>query len=247
MRYALFFTVIVLANIIQGITGFAGTILAMPASLLLVGYGIAKPVLNVLGVLSGVYVFVGNSKSVNWKEFGIIAACMTVGIFTGIWCKQYFAGKEYILYKGLGVFVILIAIQGLFTMLCNRNAAENTAPGKNNKVMIALLPLAGIVHGIFVCGGPLLISYLIKRINDKVVFRATISTVWIVLNTIIFIDDFHNGYFTMSLLPVLLIAVPLLFVGMMIGTALYKRMNQRLFMLLTYVLLFISGATLLIK
>ena len=249
MKYVLFYTVIVLANIIQGITGFAGTILAMPASLLLVGYPVAKPVLNLLGLLSGVYVFAGNCRSVNWKEFRIIAVCMAAGIFTGIYCKRFFVGKDFILYRTLGVFVILIAVHGLFTMLkkLHRSTPDNDISAKKNRATIFLLPLAGIVHGIFVCGGPLLISYLIKRIDDKTVFRATISTVWIVLNAIILADDIRNGYFTQTLLPVVLIAVPLLFVGMMIGTALYKRMNQTLFMILTYVLLFISGGTLIIK
>lgn len=49
MNYILFLLVILLTNIIQGITGFAGTILAMPPGLMLVGYPVAKPVLNVLG------------------------------------------------------------------------------------------------------------------------------------------------------------------------------------------------------
>ena len=64
MNQILFFTVILLTNIIQGITGFAGTILAMPPSLMLVGYDIAKPILNVLAIFSGVYVFAGNYKKV---------------------------------------------------------------------------------------------------------------------------------------------------------------------------------------
>lgn len=68
MNYILFLLVILLTNIIQGITGFAGTILAMPPGLMLVGYPVAKPVLNVLGLLSGIYVFTGNYKSVCWKE-----------------------------------------------------------------------------------------------------------------------------------------------------------------------------------
>lgn len=62
MRYAAFFLVILLSNIIQGITGFAGTILAMPPSLMLVGYNTASRMLNVLGLLSGIYVFAGHRK-----------------------------------------------------------------------------------------------------------------------------------------------------------------------------------------
>ncbi|MFR6333328.1 MAG: hypothetical protein ACLUOI_34180 [Eisenbergiella sp.] len=76
MNYILFLLVILLTNIIQGITGFAGTILAMPPGLMLVGYPVAKPVLNVLGLLSGIYVFTGNYKSVCWKELRKIVAVM---------------------------------------------------------------------------------------------------------------------------------------------------------------------------
>ena len=77
----LFYIVILLTNIIHGITGFAGTILAMPPSLMLVGYDIAKPILNVLAIFSGVYVFVGNYKNINWKELGKIVVVMALGIF----------------------------------------------------------------------------------------------------------------------------------------------------------------------
>lgn len=245
MNSILFFTVIVLANIIQGITGFAGTILAMPASILLVGYPVAKPVLNVLGLLSGVYVFLGYKKYVNWAEFAKIVIFMAIGIFLGICLKQRFIGKEYILYKALGVFVSFIAVQGLIKLLCtNTNNAKNE---KKDVLSFFLLPLAGIVHGIFVSGGPLLIGYLTKRIKDKTVFRSTISTVWIVMNSIVLVDDIRNNFFSKGLCVTILIAVPLLFLGMMIGTILYKKMSQHLFMLITYVLLLISGGMLLIK
>ena len=51
----LFLLVVFLTNIIQGITGFAGTMLAMPPSVMLVGFDTAKPILNALGLLSGIY------------------------------------------------------------------------------------------------------------------------------------------------------------------------------------------------
>ena len=54
MNLVCFYLVIFLSNIIHGITGFAGTILAMPFGLMLVGYATAKPVMNVLGLLSGI-------------------------------------------------------------------------------------------------------------------------------------------------------------------------------------------------
>ncbi|MCI5612780.1 MAG: sulfite exporter TauE/SafE family protein, partial [Agathobacter sp.] len=105
-----------MANIIHGITGFAGTILAMPFGIKLVGYEVAKPILNVLAIFSGIYVFIGNRKSVNWKELIKIVAIMTVGILGGVFIKGLFVGKEQILYMLLGIFVIGLAVKGLFTM-----------------------------------------------------------------------------------------------------------------------------------
>ena len=250
-NYIVFFLVILLANIIQGITGFAGTILAMPPSLMLVGYSVAKPVLNVLGLLSGIYVFVGHREHVSWKEVKKIVAVMAVSILLGILIKGLFEGKEQLLYKLLGIFVILLSIQGGLS-LRRKGADENAesrgaAQAADSPFSYVILVLAGIVHGIFVSGGPLLISYLTKKIKNKVSFRATISTVWIFLNTLIMLDDIRAGFWTGGLLITQLISLPFLFAGMYIGSRLYVRMSQRFFMILTYILLFISGISLLVK
>ena len=246
INYILFLLIILAANIIQGITGFAGTILAMPPSLMLVGYPVAKPVLNVLGLLSGIYVFAGHRRNVNGKELKKIVAVMAAGIAGGILIKGLFAGREEILYRLLGIFVIFLSIQGGIS-LRRRDSKEKTEEKGSSFLSWILLGLAGIVHGIFVSGGPLLISYLTKKIDDKAGFRATISTVWIFLNTIILLDDIRMGYWTADLIKIQLISLPFLLAGMYIGSRLYRIMSQRLFMIITYVLLFISGCSLLIK
>ena len=103
------------------------------------------------------------------------------------------------------------------------------------------------MHGIFVSGGPLLIGYLTKKLTDKREFRATISTVWIILNTIVLLDDMRSGFWNAELLLVLAVTLPFLLGGMKIGSILYSRMSQNTFMIITYILLFISGVTLLLK
>lgn len=242
MKMALFFLVILLSNIIQGITGFAGTILAMPPGLMLVGYPVAKPVLNVLGLLSGVYVFAGHRKDVCWKELKKIVLVMAAGIAGGIFIRGLFAGREQFLYKCLGIFIIFLSVQGMYGLL-----KEGREPKALKGGSYLLLALAGIVHGIFVSGGPLLIGYLTKKLRDKVSFRATISTVWVFLNTMILMDDIRSGLWDLNLLKIQIASIPFLLAGMYIGTKLYVRMSQRLFMKITYVLLFLSGISLLIK
>lgn len=241
--YILFLAIILAANIIQGITGFAGTILAMPFSLMLVGYPVAKPVLNVLGLLSGIYVFAGNRNHVDWRELKKIVLWMAAGIVGGILIRGLFTGRESILYKLLGIFVIALAVQGLLSAF--RSTEKVAKP--ESPASVLLLPTAGVVHGIFVSGGPLLIGYLTKKISDKSSFRATISTVWVFLNTLILLDDIRSGFWNLELLKIQLISIPFLLAGMYIGGKLYAKMSQQLFMKITYILLFISGVSLLVK
>ena len=248
MTYIVFYVLITLCNIIHGITGFAGTVLAMPFSIMLVGYATAKPVLNWLGLVAGVYVFVGNRQHVNWKELKKIVIVMAAGILCGSFLKGFFLGtsREKLMYIALGLFIIYLSVTGLIKVF--KPKKEDTTAVKSDSLTNLLLVAAGLVHGIFVSGGPLLIGYLTKRgVTDKVSFRATISTCWVFLNGLILATELIGGDWTLSLAGTALIATPFMLVGMFIGGKLCAKMSQQLFLKLTYVLLFISGFSLLIK
>lgn len=244
-----FCIIILLANIIQGITGFAGTILAMPPSLLLMGYPVAKPILNALALMAGILVFAGDYRKCRWQEVKRVLLVMVPGLLLGMGLKTFFAGSEQQLSAFLAVFVLFLAIHGMYGMI--RKNGESCKKEKENRdkmkaTDVLLLLGAGLVHGIFVSGGPLLIGYLTRQIKEKESFRVTISFIWIWLNSLIFVDDITQGYWNVELVKVLVITLPFFGVGMWIGGRLSKRMSQDVFMRLTYVLLLIAGIALLV-
>lgn len=248
VKEILFYLVIWAANVIQGITGFAGTVLAMPPALLLVGYETAKPILNLLGLLAGIYVLAGNRKDVEWKEVKKMIAWMLPGILFGLLLRDWVAENTRSLTVLLGIFVSIVAVTGLYH--CKYPAKEK----RDRKQTISerlrdsiLLITAGIVHGIFVCGGPLLISYLTKKIQEKEKFRVTISSVWIVLNGVLLIGDIQKGYWNEALIKKQIFVLPFFIGGMYCGGKLCKKMSQKTFLYLTYLLLLISAITLLVK
>lgn len=272
MNRILFYYVILVANIIQGITGFAGTILAMPPGLMLVGYDIAKPVLNFLGLLSGVIVLAGSFRNVNWRELGRVLIYMMSGMVIGMLIKNALSGQMELLYKGLGVFVLILAVRGCVATGQKIHQQKTLAAGmsyldedvigeraEGNGVYsfparamsragtFLMLLLAGVVHGIFVSGGPLAVAYLSKKLPHMPEFRATISTMWIVLNGFNMAEEIVQGLWTPQLIHVQILAIPFLILGMLIGGKLFKIMNQNIFMVLTYVLLIVSGVSLLFK
>lgn len=263
MAEVLFYVIIFLANIIQGITGFAGTILAMPFSIHLVGYAVAKPVLNVLGIIAGIYVVAGGYQKVNTKELKRVCLYMGIGIVAGIFLKQAFAGHERLLYVALGIFVIGIGLRGLLSFgkyawengfgIVDKKAKKSAEEREHDieKGMTpgarVLLLFSGVVHGIFVSGGPLIITYLSNHTKSKEEFRRTVSAVWIILNSMILVSDLMVGYYTKNTWRIQAISIPFLFGGMFVGSLLFRRMSQTLFTVLTYILLCIAGISLLCK
>ncbi len=241
-----FCIVIFFANVIQGITGFAGTILAMPPSLLLVGYPVAKPILNVLGLLAGILIFAKGYRYCKWKEVRRMFAVMLPGLLAGIALKSAVAGREQLLSLLLGVFVLCLSVQGAWKSFCSKPKVSQEENGQWAGD-IALLFASGLVHGIFVSGGPLLIGYLTRRVKDKESFRVTISVMWILLNSMILVDDIACGYWDKQLLYCFGMTLLPFFAGMFLGGKLSSRLSQKMFMMLTYVLLFFAGVTLLFR
>lgn len=232
-----------MTNIIQGITGFAGTMLAMPPSVMLVGFDTAKPILNALGLLSGIYIVTANRKSVNKKEFLKIVAVMSLGMLAGFALRSVLAGRERVMYIMLGVVVILTAVSGIYKTFLKKGGGHS----HGKAVSAVLLIAAGVTHGLFVCGGPLLVSYMTGKVSDKQEFRTTLSACWIVLNGIILTDDIRAGLWNKNMLLLFCISAVILFAAMFIGSLLCKKMSRGLFMKITYILLIVSGALLFIK
>ena len=63
MELALFLLIIFSTNLIQGITGFAGTVLAMPFAIMIYGIDVAKPSLTILALLAGLLIAVTSAGS----------------------------------------------------------------------------------------------------------------------------------------------------------------------------------------
>ena len=125
LRELLFYLVVLLTHTIQGITGFAGTILAMPFSLKLVGMDVAVPVLNMLGLVSGIYVTAGSYKHIERGELKRILLVMGSCVLIGLGLRSMLSGKPQLLYYILGVSILAIAVHGIWGMLRGRKQADS--------------------------------------------------------------------------------------------------------------------------
>ncbi|MGL5042007.1 MAG: TSUP family transporter [Culicoidibacterales bacterium] len=242
----LFCLVIMLANIIQGITGFAGTLLAMPFLIMIIDLETAKHVLNFTGIVASIYILYKDWRYVDRMQVKIILLWMSLGLGLGI-VGYNFLPKE-ILLTIFPFFILAVAIKGLFGHVTQKATTNNvTGVQKVSNMEKITLGAAGVIHGLFVSGGPLLVAYMSKKQQQKEAFRATLSVVWLILNSIIFIQSLFLGQIASNIVIYSVIAIIPLFIGIIIGGALLQKMSQRTFMLLSYILLIISGVSLFIN
>ncbi|WP_319200523.1 sulfite exporter TauE/SafE family protein [uncultured Ilyobacter sp.] len=226
----LFLLVIFSTNAIQAITGFAGTLLAMPPSILLIGVNEARAVLNIVTWISCFVITFQNYQWTNKKELKKIIIFMLVSMVLGL--KLYEILPLQLLLTTYGILIILIALKGLLI------EKSFNIP---SFLMLIVLVSAGIIHGMFVSGGSLLVIYAVKTFKDKNEFRATIAPVWVILNTFMVFDHIGNGYITKKVVILLLLSIIPMFLGIGLGNKLYDKINQKLFLKFTYLLLGISG------
>lgn len=231
----LFGLAIYIANIIQGTTGFAGSLLSMPPSIHLQGLATAKVAVNTYGLISSAIIFSKTYKNIDREEAKKIIMVMGAGLAGGIMLSKL--SSPMILLKIYALFVIAVALKEMFY----KGALEF-----GEKALVVVLLIAGMFQGMFVSGGPFLIIYAAKKFKDKDQIRGSLCLVWLFMNGSLMLSQILGGEFNAQSLTTTLIGLPGVFLGVATGGYLAKRLSKEKFLKFVYVLLCISGASLFI-
>lgn len=239
--YLLVFTVILLANTASSLTGFGGTVLALPFVAMLIGVKTAVPVLVVQAWVLAVFICAEARRDISWRDWVKIVGFVVVGLPIGLWVAG--TAPEAPLKGALGVFTLGVGAYGIFRPLPRADSRERLV-GWKNRALTALLALGGVVHGAFGTGGPLIVIYGTRAIPEKSRFRVTMSATWLTLNTILLIQWFVRGTFTGPQLKLAALCIPFTLAGMAIGTVAHYRVNELVFRRAVYVVLLIAAGML---
>lgn len=234
MKEFAFVIIQIIANIIQSVTGFAGGPIAIPPSMALVGVENAKASITFILLVVTAIVTVQNIKYVNWKKLGIMLIFMTAGMIPGVWLFDKLPTK--VLMIVYGTIVVLIGVWKLI--------AKNTNDLKSPWNYVALL-FAGVMQGMFTSGGPFIALYAVGAIKDKKEFRATVTPVWTVLNIYLVSNMFRSGFYTDYVVKLTGLAILPVLGAIFVGNKIAAKIEQNTFLKLVYVLLIVSGGSLL--
>ena len=104
--------------------------------------------------------------------------------------------------------------------------------------------LAGYTSFLIHAGNPPMNFYMLPLKLNKISFIGTMTLAFLVINVVKLIPYYYVGLLAPSNLMVSLILLPLAFVSVLIGYFLQKRIPEKLFFNIVYILLFISGTKL---
>lgn len=233
----IFWGVFFLAYLINGITGFAGNVFAMPVGMHTIGLDTSVVVLNWTGFLASAFIAFSSIKKVVWREVLKMTVVMLIFMVLGAWLDQ--VAPLDVLSKVYGVAVLVIAIRSAFFNKDNKPLPD--------WALWIILAIAGVIQGMFVSGGSFLAIYALQKIKDKEEFRATTTMTWVFLNSIYGLYGIQSGGLSGEGLLILAVCIPLLLVATWLGGRIQKKISQESFLKFTYGLLMVIGVVLLVK
>ncbi len=228
-------------HLIEGVTGFGSSVLALPFLTPLAGLKNAVPVLCLLNCVMAAYLVCRSRRSISWKEFGFIALWVAPGVPLGLALYEYLPAAQLCVL--LGAAMIVIGADGTRKCL-KRTPAETAGAGaKRSVLMRALLLCGGIIQGAFGSGGPFIVIYATKALPEKSLFRVTLSLLWLATNSVRLVVWCVQGtVWNRENLTLSLAALPFMVAGVLIGDYLHRRVDGKVFRLCVYVVLAVAGA-----
>lgn len=231
---------IALAYTIEAALGFGSIVIALALGALLLPMSDLLPVLVPLSMAMNLLVMVRLHRQVDRALLLLrIAPWMLAGMLAGYLLRP--ALGDAALVPLFGALVLAFALRESWRM-----RHRTPAPPHPLWRARALTAAAGITHGLYASGGPLLVAALTGTTLDKATLRATLIAVWLVLNTGLTVLYAADGTLAPAL-PRAAAYLPVMLASVLVGEALHRRLDERRFRGLVLALLGFTGAALLAR
>lgn len=201
---------------VQTATGFGSMLVCITLGAWLLPVQELTALLVPVMLLQTVYIALRHYNGVMWRLLLLrILPLMTVGVAVGMSLTSLST-------RGLRPMLgLLIAVLALRELVRKKPARPISA------WMGAIVTLtAGVVHGIFVTGGPLLVWVVGRGDVDKDRLRTTLSVVWLCLHIVLLTGFVAQGQVTGATLSRSAMLLPALVVGVAAGEWLYSRVDE---------------------
>ncbi len=228
---------------VEAVAGFGGTVLAV--SLGATRYPIATvlAVFLPLNLVLSAYLALRHRREVAAATLArqIIPAVL-VGLGAGTALALVIAADRAKL--GFAVLVIVVAARELVRLARGAPAPTTPLPAAAQG---AILVGAGVIHGLFATGGPLVVAVANRVFPRKATLRASLAVLWFTLNVLVMTRLAIDGAVTSTTLTASATLIPALVVAVAAGEWVHHRVSERGFRWLVALLLLTTGCILLAR
>ncbi len=231
---------ILLAYTIEATTGFGSIVIALSLGAIFLPIPEMLPVLVPLNVFMSGYLTWKHRQHIDWRLLAaLILPLMVAGTLTGYVLTPWLGSR--LLKVLFGVLVVWFAGKELWRLFSGHVVEPH---GLMTSRILTFS--AGITHGLFASGGPLLVYALAGIQQDKSRTRATLLAVWFTLNLTLSALYLFDGRLVNSA-GRLVWYLPLLVVGVLVGEFLHYRLDETRFRQAVYGVLLVTGLLLIFR
>ena len=230
---AMFCGIVLLAAIVQGVSGFAFGMVVLMVFPYIFGYTKAL----VLSALMAIFIMGANAwiyrKDIDWHWVPRWLVVYTVMDLVSVLILKK-VGDSPIWYTLLGCIFIMMAIY----LLWGQRVFKVKISGAS---MVVMASLSGLIMGAFGVGGPLMAAFFIEATDTKERYLGTSQLVSLVTISIDFAMRALNGMFTADLMGYTLIGVLFMVIGLLIAKRLVSHMDALTMRKIICVVMVVSG------
>jgi uncharacterized membrane protein YfcA len=236
--------IVMMAIMIEGIIGFGAAAFALPFLTLIITVHRAVPLMSSFSIFLGIYVVARNRKCIDWNVLKAVFVIGAPAFLVGMIVSGFLSERTLKLI--LGFVITVFAIKSLIERANSGKEQKKQTPLTGVLQKTALI-VGSALHGAFGCGGPLMVIYVSRYIEDKTRFRTTMAIVWTVYGSVLLIrNTVLIGEMDADFVTTWISALVFFLIGMLAGDKLHRIIKVSTFRILADLVLLCSGISTLI-
>jgi uncharacterized protein len=205
------------AGVVRGFSGFGFALLSIASVSMVLPPAVVVPAMWLLDFIAGLNLLPGIIRQIHWRSIAILTGAAVVATPIGVYALA--TAPSAIMRIGLAIFVMASALALLSGFQLKRmpSTAETAATG------IA----AGLLNGAFGIGGPPVILFFLGSPLALEAGRASIIAAFLIMDLTGIPSLLAFGLITVDALKLLAACLPALIVGIVVGSRLVGRLDER--------------------
>jgi len=243
LAFLLFAVVVVAAYVVQTATGFGAMLVCVTFGAQLIGLEEVIRLMVPLSFFQTGYIVIRHRDGIDWDLLlKRVLPLMAVGMAMAFLLLTRIGGP----WLGLAFGVMVLALSARDLRQLRLGDASVDKPISKPASVAALLG-AGVIHGIYAAGGPMLVYAIGREGLSKKAFRSTLSMVWIVLNLVLITRFVLAGDYDREVALDVLLLVPTVPLGILLGEWVHHKVDERSFKMAVLVLLVAAAISLVVR